>query len=109
MIGQIVAATAPDGHIDESAKGVGGVLPAWRCVSDMYIEYHASPVLSRPGEKTVLVALDQPDRAIDDLGLALAEIRARFRHKVGQFGAWHVDLGDHLRAPILGAKPNVER
>src|SRR6185295_11710857 len=72
VIGEEVAAAALDGEIGQRAERVGRAFLSFRGVLHAEVEDDTGPGLPRPGEGALAVALDQPHRAVDDVGAAAA-------------------------------------
>ena len=72
-------------------------MPVGRVV-DVQVEDDARPALARPRQHRLVVALDDPDGAVDDVDRVLLRVGADRVHEVGQLQAGHIELGDHLAA-----------
>src|SRR5688500_15776067 len=66
VVGKIVAATIIDGDLDQAAEGAFGLFDTALGVFHAKIQNDAGPRLARPGEKRLLIALDQANRAVND-------------------------------------------
>src|SRR5262245_49887406 len=66
MIREVIAAAAGNREVDEAAECSLRGGDAVRRVRNAEIEDDAGPRLPRPCEESVLVALDEPDRAVND-------------------------------------------
>ena len=74
----------------------------------MQVEDDAGVGLRRPGEEALLVLLDQPHRAVDDLHLLAARIAGDLGHERRQRVALAENLGDPFGAAELRLQPLVE-
>ncbi len=83
-----------------SARNVSAAAAiARRRVIDVQIEHDAGEPVARPRQKRLVVALDEPHRAVDEVGATRdAAQRARLLHETGEPLARDVDLRDHFRA-----------
>src|ERR1041385_7766889 len=92
VISQIITPSTADRHVDETTKRRRRMLLSFGGVDDMEVEDDTGIGLCRPGQKTFLVALDQPNRAVDDVHLILAEIIACFVHEINERASRDVDF-----------------
>src|SRR5439155_2279752 len=74
VVGEEVAAAATDRHVDQTAEVDLRPRQPRAGVHDVQVEHHARPRLPRPGEEGLVVALDQPDAAVDQLDAVAAEV-----------------------------------
>ena len=98
VIGQVVAAAELDRAIDETAEVPAAAFDAIGRMVDVQVEDDTGPALTRPGEHRLIVLFDDADGAVDDVGAVLARVGADRSHELGERGARHVELGDHLAA-----------
>ena len=76
VVGEEVAAAERDGAVDQAAEVSRGLADAVLGVLDVQVHDDAGPRLARPGEEALVVALDEADRAVDELDAVPAEVRA---------------------------------
>src|SRR5205823_4150494 len=94
VIRRIPAAAVLDAQVDQAAELVAGADQAARGVLDVQVEDDAGVGLTRPGEEALLVLLDEPHRAGDDLHLLAARIAGDLGHERRQRVALAENLGD---------------
>ena len=97
------------GEVDEQPERLGRARQAGRVVRRVEVEDDAGPRFAGPGEDRLLVALDEPDRAVDDERVAVAERLDGVGHERGQPRARDVQLGDDLAAGNGRPEVRVER
>src|SRR6187549_3905842 len=104
MVCQVIAAAPLLSHVDEVPEGLLRPLDAVARVHDMEVEDDARIWLLRPGEKTLVVLLDEANGAVHDWNAVCAKEGRDLSHERRQRGARHVDLGNHFRRAILHAE-----
>lgn len=82
MVGEVVVAAHFNGAGDEAAKVGLRFTDARRAVCGVEVEDDAGVILFCPGEKTFVVALDEPDCAVDQLDGVAAEIASHRFEKI---------------------------
>src|SRR5262245_66235815 len=108
MVRQIVAAAMRDAEIDEIAERLGSRIDRLRRVLDVQVEDDARVPLARPRQKGLVILLDEPDGAVDDVRTPGSERAAGIFHESIEALADDVDLRDHLARLYTPAEGTVE-
>src|SRR5688572_15600920 len=83
MVRQKITAIGFDRAVDESLQGEPGAVHAGSVMIHMQVEDDADIVPLGPSEKCILVLLDQPDGAVDEVDRMAKKILANRRHELG--------------------------
>src|ERR1041385_8605091 len=85
-----------------------GILNSHWVMRHVEIEDHASVTVSGPGHKAFIVALNQPDHAIDHVGMLAAQGLCGLVHEINESGTRHVNFRNHLRGRDANVHPAVD-
>src|SRR5512146_732680 len=92
VVGQKITAAPFPGQVDQTAERVRGLLNSLRRMRHVQIQDGTGPWLLRPGEKRLVVPLDQADRPVDHLHHVRPKIFPHVFEERSQFGPGNVEL-----------------
>jgi hypothetical protein len=105
LIRRVVRAAVRQGRVEQALERRRRPRDRCRVVRQrVRVEDHGGPGLPGPGERRLIVALDQSHDAVDPLRRIFAQDAGGVGEEVGQGGARDVELAQHLRAGRAAAE-----
>jgi len=104
VVGQIVRASAPGGHVDEPLESARRMLEPFRCVNCVEVEDGACIRLFCPGQEALIIAPDNAHSAVDQIDPIRAEILSHLIEEALQHRSGDIDLSDDLTRRMSSVK-----